>query len=67
MSLNASVMSLSSGLAALLSGSIITQAGEGAPLEHFSTVGYIAASSTVLAIFLAYRLTESAGLLKSES
>lgn len=67
MSLNASVMSLSSGLAALLSGSIITQAGEGAPLEHFSTVGYIAAGSTLLALVLAYRLTESAGLLKSES
>jgi predicted MFS family arabinose efflux permease len=67
MSLNASVMSLSSGLAALLSGSIITQSSAGAPLEHFSTVGYIAAGSTLLALVLAYRLTESAGLLKSES
>lgn len=61
MSLNASVVSLASGIAALIAGSIVTQDGEGTPMEHFNIVGYIAAASTLLALFIGYRLTESNG------
>jgi predicted MFS family arabinose efflux permease len=61
MSLNASVMSLASGSAALISGSIVSQAAEGTPLVGFNTVGYIAVSFTLLALALGYTMTESSG------
>ncbi len=61
MSLNASATALASGAAALIAGSIVTQSGDGTPLESFNQVGYIAAGFTLMAIYLGYRLTESIG------
>jgi predicted MFS family arabinose efflux permease len=61
MSLNASVMSLASGSAALISGSIVSQSAEGMPLVGFNTVGYIAVTFTLLALFLGYAMKESSG------
>lgn len=61
MSLNASVMSLANGGAALLAGAIVSQQAPGEPLEGFGTVGLVAAGFTLVAIFMAYRMTESSG------
>lgn len=58
MSLNASVTSLSSGAAAMLAGTLITQANPGEPLLGYNHVGYFAVFFTLMAIFLATRLKE---------
>ncbi|WP_306642104.1 MFS transporter [Sanyastnella coralliicola] len=58
MSLNSSGRSLAGGVASLITGAIVTQEFEGAPLEHFGIVGVMACGFTLLAMYLAYRLVE---------
>lgn len=58
MSLNSSVMSLASGLASVIAGSIIVQPGAGQPIENYNFVGYVAVSFTVAALLLARKLKE---------
>lgn len=55
MSANASVQHVASGLAASLGGVIITQTSDG-KLEHFGTVGWLAAVTTLITLFLAGRV-----------
>lgn len=58
MSLNSSVRSLGSGGAAVIAGIVVSQPAEGAPLEHFEIVGYLAAFFTLSAVLLARNLIE---------
>jgi DHA1 family inner membrane transport protein len=58
MSLNSSCMSLASGAASLISGSIIVQGGEGEPLENYHWVGYLAIGFSLIAVLLATQLKE---------
>ena len=58
LSLNTAVMSLASGLSAMLAGSIVQQDYEGAPLENYHVVGMLACTATLLAIYIASRLKE---------
>jgi predicted MFS family arabinose efflux permease len=56
LSLNSSVMSLGSGIASMIGGSIVVQSAKGAPLENYGWVGILAVIATLIAIFIARRL-----------
>lgn len=58
MSLNSTVRSLATGGASVIAGAIVSQSGEGAPLEHFEIVGYLAAGFTLVAMLLAGSISE---------
>ena len=58
LSLNTAVMSLSSGVSAMLAGSIIIQDYEGAPLQNYNFVGVLACVATLIAIYIVRRLKE---------
>jgi DHA1 family inner membrane transport protein len=55
LSANSSVQHIASGFGAYLSGRIITQEPDG-PIEHFGTVGWIAAAATLVSLWLATRV-----------
>jgi MFS transporter, DHA1 family, inner membrane transport protein len=55
LSANASVQHLSSGLGAYLGGIVVAQAASG-KIEHFGTVGWIAAAATLSSLWLAGRV-----------
>ncbi len=56
MSINASVQQLTTALASLIAGVLVTQAGEGAPLEGFPAVGAVSCLAIAASLFLAGRL-----------
>lgn len=58
MSLNSSVMSLASGGASLIAGSIVVQTESGVPIENYNIVGYVAVAFTLAALYLATKLKE---------
>jgi DHA1 family inner membrane transport protein len=55
LSANASVQHVASGLGAYLGGTIVTQSSTGM-IEHFGTVGWIAAGATITSLWLAGRI-----------
>lgn len=55
LSANSSVQHIASGVAAYLSGTLISQSPDG-QLENFGTVGWIAAATTLISIWLAGRI-----------
>lgn len=68
LSANASVQHIATGIGTNLGGLIITQATPTAPLGHFSVVGWIAAGTTLLTLWLAGRLrVADTGLPAAES
>jgi len=58
LSLNTAVMSLASGLSAMIAGSIVHQEYEGAPLQNYHLVGILACAATLLAMYIVRRLKE---------
>ena len=56
MSANASMQHVASGLGAYVGGLIITQQAPTAPLEHYGTVGWIGAATTLASLWLAGRV-----------
>jgi predicted MFS family arabinose efflux permease len=61
MSLNSACMSLASGLSGIISGAIVTQVNENAPLVHYERVGYLASGATLVALLLVRRLKKLSG------
>jgi predicted MFS family arabinose efflux permease len=56
MSFNASIQQLSSGLAALVAGAIITRGPDGS-LVHYGVVGWLAVACTLVSVWLAHRIS----------
>ncbi|TWU17712.1 Purine efflux pump PbuE [Novipirellula galeiformis] len=56
LSANSSVQHLFGGIGAYVGGLMVSQAGEGAPLEGFGTVGWLAAGIGLISVWLAGRL-----------
>ncbi|MDB5391660.1 MAG: ydhP [Planctomycetaceae bacterium] len=54
-SVNSSVQHIASGLGASLGGFLITESADG-KMEHFGTVGWIAATATLVSLWLAGRI-----------
>lgn len=58
MSINSSLQQISGGVAAAVSGLIVTQTSKGAPLQHYNWVAYILVVITVLSIVLMRRVSQ---------
>ncbi|GAB1464288.1 MFS transporter, partial [Pedobacter sp.] len=56
MSINASLQQISGGVAAAVSGLIVTQNGKGQPLEHYNLVAYIIVVISIISILLMRRV-----------
>ena len=56
--INASVQQLAGGVASLVSGHIVTMAADG-KLQHFDTVGFVVAASSLVSFLLLWRLQRS--------
>jgi MFS transporter, DHA1 family, inner membrane transport protein len=56
LSANSSVQHIASGIGASVGTAIVTQPGEGLPLEHFGTIGWIAAGATLFSLWIAGRV-----------
>jgi predicted MFS family arabinose efflux permease len=56
MSINASLQQISGGLATALAGMIVVQNGKFAPLEHYSTLGFIGAGIMVFCMYFIYKV-----------
>jgi predicted MFS family arabinose efflux permease len=56
MSINASLQQIAGGIASAFAGLIVVQKDKFSPLEHYPTLGYIAAAVMFLCIFLLYRV-----------
>lgn len=56
MSINSSLQQLAGGIAALISGVIVTQKTKTSPLEHFDILGYVVAGVIICCIYLVYRM-----------
>lgn len=63
MSVNASLQQMAGGIAALSAGLIVTQKGNGMPLEHYDTLGSVVSLTMVVGAFLLYRVS---ALVKSK-
>jgi hypothetical protein len=64
LSANSSLQHIASGIGASLGGAIISENADG-KLEHFGTVGWIAAGATVLSLWLAGRVRVADGAATS--
>ena len=54
MNLNSAVSHLATGVAPLITGLIVSQAGEGEPLLHYERAGYVAFGFAALALALSF-------------
>lgn len=60
MSINSSLQSIAGGIAAAVSGWIVTQETKGSPLQNYNVVGYVIVVITVISIFLMWRVNNLA-------
>ncbi|WP_111592745.1 MFS transporter [Chitinophaga dinghuensis] len=58
MSINASLQQIAGGLAAVLSGQIVTQKDSFSPLQHYDTVGWVVVAFSMLSILLLGRVSK---------
>jgi MFS transporter, DHA1 family, inner membrane transport protein len=65
LNVNAALQQLAMGLAPLLAGAVLHQAGPGLPLEHYPLVGLLPCGLAVLTICLAGTVSQRAGLRAS--
>jgi predicted RND superfamily exporter protein len=57
MSINASLQQIAGGIATVSAGFIVVQKDKFSPLEHYSTLGLIAAFVMLICMFLVYRVS----------
>lgn len=58
MSINSSLQQIAGGVAAAVSGLIVTQSGKGQPLQHYDIVAYIIVVITIISIWLMSRVSK---------
>lgn len=58
MSINSSLQQIAGGVAAAVSGLIVSQPGKGQPLQHYDLVAYVIVIITVISIFLMWRVSK---------
>lgn len=58
MSINSSLQQIAGGVAAAVSGLIVTQSGKGQPLQHYDMVAYIIVVITIISIWLMSRVSK---------
>jgi len=57
MSINSSLQQIAGGIAAAVSGLIVTQPSKGAPLQHYNVVGYVIVVISIISILLMLRVS----------
>lgn len=60
MSINSSLQQIAGGVAAFVAGLIVVQKGNASPLEHYDTLGLVAAFISLLCIIMIYRVSKLA-------
>lgn len=60
MSINSSLQQIAGGVAAFVAGLIVVQKDNGSPLEHYDTLGLVAAFISLLCIIMIYRVSKLA-------
>lgn len=60
MSINSSLQQIAGGVAAFVAGMIVVQKGNSSPLEHYNTLGIVAAGISLLCIYMVYRVSKLA-------
>lgn len=60
MSINSSLNQIAGGIASIVAGKIVTQAGQGTPLQHYNIVGYIVVVISIISIGLMWRVNKLA-------
>jgi predicted MFS family arabinose efflux permease len=60
MSINASLQQIAGGVAAFVAGMIVVQKDNSSPLEHYNTLGIVAAAISLLCIYMVYRVSQLA-------
>lgn len=58
MSINSSLQQIAGGVAAAVSGLIVSQPGKGQPLQHYDVVAYVIVGITIVSIFLMLRVSK---------
>ena len=58
MSINSSLQQIAGGVAAAVSGLIVSQPGKGQPLQHYDVVAYVIVGITIISIFLMLRVSK---------
>lgn len=58
MSINASLQQIAGGIASFVAGMIVVQKDNFSPLEHYSTLGGVAAAISLLCIYMVYRVNK---------
>lgn len=58
MSINSSLQQIAGGVAAAVSGLIVSQPGKGQPLQHYDLVAYVIVVITMVSIFLMWRVSK---------
>jgi predicted MFS family arabinose efflux permease len=58
MSINSSLQQIAGGVAAAVSGLIVSQPGKGLPLQHYDIVAYVIVVITMISIFLMWRVSK---------
>lgn len=58
MSINSCIQQFSGGLAAVVAGLIVKQKSHTAPLEHFTTVGYVSVGVMLFSIWMMFRVSD---------
>lgn len=58
MSINSSLQQIAGGVAAAVSGLIVSQPGKGQPLQHYDVVAYVIVVITMISIFLMWRVSK---------
>ncbi|WP_461788905.1 MFS transporter [Pedobacter sp.] len=58
MSINSSLQQIAGGVAAAVSGLIVSQSGKGQPLQHYDLVAYVIVIITMVSIFLMWRVSK---------
>jgi predicted MFS family arabinose efflux permease len=62
MSINSSLQQIAGGAAAVIGGMVVVQKTKTSPLEHYNTLGVVITGTSVVSIFLVYRVSQ---LIKS--
>lgn len=57
MSINSSLQQMAGGVAAMFAGLVVVQRGQGHPLEHFNTLGYVMVVIFAISTLLIYRVS----------
>jgi uncharacterized membrane protein YgaE (UPF0421/DUF939 family) len=67
MSINSSLQQIAGGIAAAVSGMIVSQKDKFSPLEHYNTLGYVIVGLSIVGVFMVYRVSKMIKVQKEKT